>query len=57
VSRPLETPRYKEYREIVRLFDRATRGEAITDEELQRLREYRDRLLRAAKIERARLSP
>ena len=57
IDRPPETPAYKDYRKILRLFDRAKRGEAITDEEIQRLREYRDRLLLADEIARARLNP
>jgi hypothetical protein len=53
----LRTPAYEECREILHLLERAKRGEAITDEEIQRLREYRDRLLLAANIVRARLNP
>jgi hypothetical protein len=32
-------------------------GEAITDEEVQRLREYRDQLLRTDEVARAELNP
>jgi hypothetical protein len=57
IDRPPETPAYKEHREILRLFGRAKRGEAITDEEIQLLREYRDRLLSADAIAHARRNP
>ena len=57
IARPPETPVYKEHRKLRRLLDRARRGEAITDEEIQLLREYRDRLLRAGEIVQAGFNP
>jgi hypothetical protein len=57
IAPPPKTPAYKEHREIVRLLECAQRGEAITDEEVQRLREHRDQLLRTDEMARARRNP